>query len=191
MSTTNVQDPPPAPPAKKKHHKFLWTVLALAAIIGVIVAVNGGKGTTAPAASAPVASAPAGAASGVGTSVRDGKFEFTVQKNQSGVASLGTTDFGVKPQGSFSVVTLKVANIGDQPQTFSDMNIKGFDKAGRQFSTSSSAAIYLPDNNVFLAEINPGNSVTGKIVFDVPKGSTLASVELHDSAFSDGVSVEL
>lgn len=31
---------------------------------------------------------------------------------EPGVASLGTADFGVKPQGSFTVVTLKVTNIG-------------------------------------------------------------------------------
>ena len=31
---------------------------------------------------------------------------------EPGVAPLGTADFGVKPQGSFTVVTLKVTNIG-------------------------------------------------------------------------------
>src|SRR5664279_2100636 len=188
MSTTNVRDLPPAP-VKKKHHKFLWAVLVLA-VIGVIIGVSAaGKGCT-PAASAPAAAAPA--ASGVGTSVRDGKFEFTVQKVQPSVASLGTADLGVKPQGSFTVVTLKVANIGDEPQTFFDSNVKGFDSTGREFSPSSSAAVYLPDNGTaFLAEINPGNSVTGKVVFDVPKAAKLVSVELHDSALSDGVAVPL
>jgi hypothetical protein len=55
----------------------------------------------------------------------------------------------------------------------------------------TSAAIYLPDSNTFITPINPGNSVVGTLVFDVPVGSTLSSIELHDSAFSDGVSVQL
>ncbi len=40
-------------------------------------------------------------------------------------------------------------------------------------------------------EINPGNSTTGTIVFDVPDESTIVDAELHDSAFSGGVTVNL
>lgn len=43
----------------------------------------------------------------------------------------------------------------------------------------------------FLEEINPGNTVKGTLVFDMPKGTEPASIELHDSPFSDGITVQL
>jgi Telomeric repeat-binding factor 2. len=49
----------------------------------------------------------------------------------------------------------------------------------------------LDDSNAFLNNINPGNSVAGILVYDVPKGLTLSKIELHDSMFSGGVTVTL
>lgn len=49
----------------------------------------------------------------------------------------------------------------------------------------------IEDNEVFLNEINPGNTVKGVLVFDMPKGTTPASIELHDSMLSGGVTVSL
>ncbi|HEY3503108.1 MAG TPA: DUF4352 domain-containing protein [Actinocatenispora sp.] len=44
-------------------------------------------------------------------------------------------------------------------------------------------------DSAFLTDINPGNTVTGDIAFDLPKTASIARFELHDSAFSSGVSV--
>ena len=33
--------------------------------------------------------------------------------------------------------------------------------------------------------------LTGKVVFDVPLGTQLSTIELHDSAFSEGVKIQL
>ena len=49
----------------------------------------------------------------------------------------------------------------------------------------------IEDNKTFLEDINPGNSVVGTVVFDVPKGTKVTELELHDSAFSGGVKVAL
>jgi hypothetical protein len=49
----------------------------------------------------------------------------------------------------------------------------------------------LENNQTFLNNINPGNEVTGTLVFDVPAGVELAALELHDSLFSGGVKVAL
>jgi hypothetical protein len=43
----------------------------------------------------------------------------------------------------------------------------------------------------FLQEINPGNSVSGIVVFDVLTGQTPDHLELHDSLFSGGVTVNV
>ena len=39
--------------------------------------------------------------------------------------------------------------------------------------------------------VNPGNAITAKVVYDLPAGATLATIELHDSGFSRGVKVPL
>ncbi len=65
------------------------------------------------------------------------------------------------------------------------------DTAGRTFSADSTAGIYLDKSNSFLNQINPGNTVQGIVAFDVPVDAVLKTAELHDSAFSSGVTVSL
>ena len=40
-------------------------------------------------------------------------------------------------------------------------------------------------------EIDPGNQVSGVIVFDLPEGTSIDRLELYDSLFSGGVEVRL
>ncbi|MBK5248977.1 MAG: DUF4352 domain-containing protein, partial [Actinomycetales bacterium] len=56
---------------------------------------------------------------------------------------------------------------------------------------NSTAGISIEGNDTFFTEINPGNTVEGTIVFDVPADAVPATLELHDSMFSGGVSVTL
>ena len=98
---------------------------------------------------------------------------------------------GEKAQGQFVLVHVTVANIGTESQLLTDSAQTLFDAKGRKFSADTTAAIYIKDNDVFLNEINPGNTVQGVLVFDMPKDAAPASIELHDSAFSGGVSVAL
>ena len=63
-------------------------------------------------------------------------------------------------------------------------NLKAFDRAGRRYAPDTSAGIDLQDSNSLLTPVNPGNSVTGVIDFDVPMDSMLTSIELRDRAFS-------
>jgi len=93
---------PPGPPmssgkAKRPFYKrkLVW-LLGIVVLIIVIIAVNSSKSsTTAPAAtdsgsSAPAAAPEAAAAEpGVGTSVRDGEFEFVVTSVEPGTPSIG------------------------------------------------------------------------------------------------------
>jgi hypothetical protein len=48
-----------------------------------------------------------------------------------------------------------------------------------------------PEGITWYEEINPGNNVSGEIVFDVPQRRQMVEAELHDSAFSGGVLVDL
>ena len=90
-----------------------------------------------------------------------------------------------------AIPALTVANIGDEAQYFDGSSQKLHDSAGRAFSADTAAAIYLDESNSFLNQINPGLTVEGIVVFDVPADATLTTAELHDSAFSGGVTVAL
>jgi hypothetical protein len=197
---------PPAPPAPQPatkswfaRHKIITGLLALVLLGSVVGAMGGGSdpqpsgSPAAPGAAAADASDPAAKAAGaeIGTAVRDGNFEFTVTKMQPGVASVGSDPLGEKAQGQFVLVHVTVANIGTEPQLLMDSAQTVFDAKGRKFSPDSTAGIYIKDNDVLFTEINPGNTVKGILVFDMPKDAKPASIELHDSAFSGGVSVAL
>ncbi|WP_327045399.1 DUF4352 domain-containing protein [Microbispora sp. NBC_01189] len=131
-------------------------------------------------------------APGLGDVVKDGKFAFKVTKVDKGLSQVGESFTVSKAQGQYILVHLTVKNIGDEAQLFSDSAQKLVDARGRTFDADSgAAAIGLKDSNAFLNNINPGNSVKGILLFDVPKNLTLRSVELHDSIFSGGVTVSL
>lgn len=195
---------PPAPPAPmpKKgwfaRHKVLTGLLAIALLGIVIGALGGGGGKVADSATVAPAGGSAGVAAGdgtpaakVGSAVRDGNFEFTVTKVQRGVASVGSDIVGEKAQGQFVLIHVTVRNIGAESQLLMDSAQTVRDVQGRKFSPDTVAALSIKDNDVFVNEINPGNTVKGVLVFDMPKNTAPASIELHDSAFSGGVTVSL
>ena len=72
-------------------------------------------------------------------------------------------------------------------------NLKLFNAAGQEYSADDTATMYNSTDtaSTWYNDINPGNSVSGVIVFDPPKDQTPVSAELHDSAFSNGVKVNL
>ncbi len=202
-------------------HKILTGLGALLLVGGIAAGASGGSksndaatadtssaavadtgSSDSAASSAPAASSAAPAAKtsqakqekkqpGVGTPVRDGKFEFTVTKVKTGVTSVGDQYLGKKAQGQFVLVSVTVKNIGNESQTMFDDNQKLTDTQGRTFSTDTEASIYLKSNDLWMSEINPGNTASGTLIFDMPAGSAPASLELHDSAFSGGVTVSL
>lgn len=129
---------------------------------------------------------------GFGTPVVDGAFSFTVLGMECGIAQVGSDTFGEEAQGQFCLVDLKIENVGDEPQTMFADNQKIFDSQGREFSPDTSAMIYMEDGaDAWLSEINPGNTLEGKLLFDVPVDAELDYIELHDSVFSGGVEVSL
>lgn len=192
-------------------HKVL-TGFGAVVLVAIVASALSGRGSDEPAAADPGARASSASPSTdgtaassdtsesseaavdgatIGTPVRDGKFEFTVTSVEPGVEHIGDGAFGVDAQGQFLLVHLTVANIGDEAQYFDGSSQKLTDTQGRTHSADGSAAIYLDDSNSFLNQINPGNTVEGIVVFDIPEDAVPASIELHDSAWSGGVSVTL
>jgi hypothetical protein len=135
---------------------------------------------------------PPGEAAGIGEPVRDGQFEFVVTELQTGVESVGEGEFGEAAQGEFALVNLTVENIGDDEQLFDGDAQLLFDTEGREHSHADvEAALYLEGSESFLNEINPGNTVEGTLLYDLPPDAVPERVELHDSPFSNGVDVNL
>ncbi|MGW6729048.1 DUF4352 domain-containing protein [Nocardia sp. NPDC055029] len=155
--------------------------------------------TTAPAGPAsPGAQAPGAPATGeggpaaVGSTVRDGKFEFAVTAVDSPVKVIGDNPYLQKTaQGEYIQVHLTVTNISNKAQSYWSDNQKLIDDRGREFKNDTMAGINVNDGTAMASEINPGNSVDVVIVFDVPAGTTPTTLELHDSAFSRGAKVAL
>lgn len=188
--------PPQPPPKKRRAGKIALLgcggLIALVVIMVVIViavaASHSGSGSNG-------GSTPASAAGKLGSKVRDGKFQFVVTR-VTRVKNVGDTAQGLgdTAQGEYTVLHVTVTNIGNQAQTLDDSAQYVYDGKNRQFSASSSADIDGNGGNgggVFLNQINPGDSVHGKFYFDLPKGDTAVTAQLHDPTFSGGVTVNL
>ena len=86
---------------------------------------------------------------------------------------------------------MKVENTGDESQLMDSSSQLMF--IGDNEYSASGDALFAFDGseNFFLEEINPGNAVDGVMVFDIPKGGQPDRLELHDSPFSGGVTVNI
>lgn len=157
----------------------------------IIIAAVAGGGTQSkppsqsPFASGPAASAPVPTASGsdqpsvnsqIGQPVRDGQFEFTVTKTAYEGKTIGSGYSKETAQGEWFIVSLNVKNIGDSAQLMTSGDQKAVNAQDQEFSDSSVATVILNGNNsMFVNQINPGNSVSGKIAFDVRKARRLSA----------------
>ncbi|WP_433368649.1 DUF4352 domain-containing protein [Actinoplanes sp. CA-142083] len=188
------QVPPAQPPKKRK--KWPWIVLGvfLVMVIGCIgvVSLIAKAGNDVVQDLDDTASGKKAIAGEMGKAARDGKFEFTVSKMECGKTSVGADFTKVDAQGAFCIVSIKVKNIGAEAQTFDGTSQKARDAKGTEYSNSTEAEIAVNKNaTTFLEQINPGNQVTGQLVYDVPEGTKLTEIELHDSFLSNGVKVPL
>lgn len=163
--------------------------LALVALVAFVTALNGGN-DEAPVAAVPAdssSSAPsepaanktkeptktkepaAPAAAGIGDKVVAGDWDFTVTKFKCGTKKIGSEYANQKAQGQFCLMNVSVKNNGKEAETLDGSNQKLLDAEGREFSSDGTASIYAdPDSNLFLEQINPGNTKKGLVVFDVP-----------------------
>lgn len=179
-----------------KRHKILTLILAIIALIVIVKSTGGNKSTTNTSASKGTASSQTKKATlaKLNEAANDGKFEFTVSAVKCGVPSVSDSSGYVTKaaQGQYCLMTVAVKNIGDKQQIFSESDQKLLNASNQEYSTDTTATLYNGNNSdAFVSEINPGNTVTGVLVYDIPKDQTPVTAELHDSAFSSGVKVSL
>jgi len=127
---------------------------------------------------------------GLNTAVKDGKFEFVVTSVSCGHTSVGRNFVTKQPQGQFCIVDLSIRNIGTEGQAFADGWQKAVGPDGTTFGADTGAGVIANENaNAWFTLINPGNKITGKMVFDIPTDAGIAKLELHDSPLSGGITV--
>jgi hypothetical protein len=131
---------------------------------------------------------------GLNKPARDGPLQFVVQNVTCGKAQEAyPTDphYNRKAQGQYCEVRLSIKNLGKDPDGFfTDL----------QRAVGSDGASYAPDVEAeTLANvggddtwtINPGNTATTVLVFDIPKNARIVRLKLYESDNTDGVTVKL
>lgn len=127
---------------------------------------------------------------GIGDTVTDGDLSFTVTNVETGVSTVGDEYWNETASGQYVIVDVTVENVGSEPASFDATEQYLYNAAGDRFGADTDAMVAVPDSNLF-DDINPGNTVQGKIIFDMPEGATPTSIQLHGGMFSDGVKVNL
>jgi hypothetical protein len=125
----------------------------------------------------------------MGQEVRDGDFSFVVTgvQRMDAVVNPEHPDIEKVAQGEYVVVQMTVTNTSAEPQTYSGSFNTLFD----------GSTVYKSDDEAWLyfghlpPRLNPGDSFDTAVVFDVPRGAEVQSVELHDGPTSTGVTVAL
>jgi hypothetical protein len=126
---------------------------------------------------------------------RDGDFAFQVKALACGQAQAQAVyndpDFtGTMPAGTQEcIVTLLVTDDKNVAQTFFDSNQYAYDAQGHQFTADDNGTYLTGDKDD--TQLNPGVTITALVPFNIPSGNTITQLQLHDSEFSGGVTVNL
>ncbi|MGH3664067.1 MAG: DUF4352 domain-containing protein [Micromonosporaceae bacterium] len=127
----------------------------------------------------------------VGEPVRDGDLEIVVHDVSCGKTQIGPDFMAETAQGKFCLVDLSVKNTGNDVAAFWDTDQKAIDSQGRRHSVDSWAGLEANEDDAFLEDINPGNTVRGFIVFDIPKDAELTKLVLQGPNLGEPVMVTL
>lgn len=160
---------------------------AMAAGVALVLSLTGCTPIDSSTGSSGTGPAQAGS---MGAPARDGKFEFTVTAIKRAHTVVDPTNpyANAQARGEFIIVYLTVKDAGDEAQTYFVSNQK-LVSAGKQYSASFEASALMSNNTT--SQINPGLAIDTSAIFDVPVGTVPDSMELHDSALSRGVIVNL
>ncbi|MEU4159167.1 DUF4352 domain-containing protein [Actinoplanes sp. NPDC026670] len=127
-----------------------------------------------------------------GDPVRDGQFEFTVTRVDCSKTTVGLEHLKRTAVGRFCVISLTVRNFGDDSKYFVGQAQTAYDGSETAYDSDELAGLYANRGvEAFVQKLAPGEKVTGKLVFDVPKKTVLTTLELHDSPLSGGVRAPL
>jgi hypothetical protein len=176
--------------------RVLGGLVTVAVLVAGLVVLLSSRGTGSPAAPSSASGRGAGQVGagpvvpGIGSAVRDGKFEFTITSQRT-TKKLGNDLVNISTKGKFLLLSVTVRNISDQSKTFVSIAQKLHDTHGDEYTANARATLYLGEVKNLFDSIGPGGSVRGTLVFELPPGASPERVELHDSLLSNGTDVRL
>lgn len=108
-------------------------------------------------------------------------------------ATIGDGFLNSQAQGEYLPIELVVSNNGNSADYFFARDFVAVDDQDREFSYSSDATIYGASEGAvsILDEINPGNSIQGRLFFDVPADTEITALEINAGFLSTPVRVSL
>lgn len=126
--------------------------------------------------------------------VLDGSLSFTVTSIDCGATQVTGGPSTRTAQGKFCVLALTLRNTGRTPVTFQGRAQMLQDTQQRTFGPDTAATAAHPANagrDMLAPVVNPGNELSGVLVFDVPADVTLVGVSLRSGPTGRGAFVRL
>jgi len=124
----------------------------------------------------------------VGVPVRDGRLEFTVHGLDCGADRFN----GVR--GQLCVAALTVTDVGTDGYVFDPTDQFAFAESGNAYRANATTRVGTKTGSrtdTGINDIRPGGTLRTDVVFDVPTGSRIVRLLLHDSPLSDGAEVNV
>jgi eukaryotic-like serine/threonine-protein kinase len=184
---------PAALPPRRRRRRWRRRLLGGVVLLVVLLVLANGLGDRDRPAGRERQAGRAGvaAAPGLREPARDGQFEFVVRSVRCGLRRVGPAPARRTPQGRFCLVAVSVANVGGEARNFAADQQRLFGADGRRHAVDTAATAVGGGLGLLHVLVNPGNRVEGTLVYDVPPRMRPARMELHDSPFSRGVTVDL
>jgi hypothetical protein len=186
---------PPRPPWWRRH-RFLTAAGVVAGVIVLLGALDDRQAQqqlpvpdSATAAPAVVTPSPT-PTSGPGVPVRDGQLQFVVQSVECGVPEIGSPGQVRAAEGTYCLIPVEVTNVGRESRQLNEWQVELHDAAGESYNADF-AARWFVDQEEFWEAIDPGESSTGTLIFDIPADAQPVRLEFHDTLLSSGVELEL
>jgi hypothetical protein len=124
--------------------------------------------------------------------VQDDMFEFVVASMTCGRASISRDYQSRSAHGQFCLMELTIRNTGSRVQTFVDSFQRAIGPDGESYQTDTAAGLLANGAGASpFVQVKPGNQVTSTIVFDIPAGASITTVELHENPVSHGATVQV
>lgn len=162
---------------------FLGVVYGIFGVVAVIFAIgvlavlllggggdggaNGGQQAAAPTGTPTPESAPTHGMNEsfvVGSGAKQVRYTVTDVRTQGAVGGLYGSE---EAAGEFVIVRIQIENVGDESFQLSSNVFHLVDEQERTYDTDPDAMVYL-DNSMSYEQVNPGLTIEGVVVFDVP-----------------------
>ncbi len=100
---------------------------------------------------------------------------------------MGTAPLTKKANGVYCLVSITIASAGNTDADFNPFFQEATDSAGKTYLPDFPAIVLMQDASGLGDPVPAGGSISAVLPYDVPTGTTLASIELHESFSSAGV----